>query len=57
MKWRSEEKRYTRARKAFLILPKTINGETRWMEWATWSERDYNRPGYFGWKPLCWEDA
>jgi hypothetical protein len=28
-----------RRRKGFLLLPKTIAGETRWLEWAEWVER------------------
>ena len=57
MKWRTEKERDTRTRKAFLILPKTIDGETRWLEWAVWTERNYNRPDYFGWKPVSWVAA
>ena len=30
----------------FLLLPKTINGETRWLEWATWRwETNYRWSG------------
>ena len=28
-----------RQRDGFLIFPKNINGEVRWMEWAVWSEQ------------------
>ena len=49
----------TRHRKGFLLLPKTINNETRWLEFAKWTEiyRCGNAPyvGYFsGWELLCW---
>ncbi len=33
MRWRKKRKLF-RIRKRFLFFPKTINGETRWLEWA-----------------------
>ena len=57
MKWLAAQTSDTRVCRRFLLLPKTINSETRWMEWASWAERDYNRPDYFGWKPMGWVSA
>ena len=36
MRWNTPEKVYTGTRviKRFLLFPRTINGETRWLEWA-----------------------
>ena len=43
----------------FLWLPKIINGQLRWLEWACWLEEcrlkinTANGP-LFNWVPLCW---
>lgn len=29
---------YMRIRRAFLLFPKCLDGEWRWLEWATWEE-------------------
>ncbi len=49
-----------RVRNAFLWLPKKIDGEWRWLEWAEWKEM-YYRPtgraaGYqkLKWRPYEW---
>jgi hypothetical protein len=49
-----------RERSAYLFVPKTIDGETRWLEDAKWKER-WDR-GYwelftvitYNWKPFYW---
>jgi hypothetical protein len=42
-----------RVRRDFLIWPKTIESETRWLEWACWVER--RRYGMYGhWLPERW---
>lgn len=38
-----------RERTWFLIFPKTINGETRWLEKATWTEKYH-----IGWDGGFW---
>jgi hypothetical protein len=47
MRWK-EKPRFNngdrRLRTAFLFFPKTINGETRWLETASWIEK------YFMWE-------
>lgn len=54
-----------RHRSGFLWLPKTIQGETRWLEFADWQETyqvDFRSMGYgvcvkVGiWAPTCWLD-
>ena len=35
-----------RIKSGFLIFPKTINGETRWLESATWIEYYYSKNGW-----------
>ena len=39
MRWKAPQVGDTRTRSGFLFLPKTINGETRWLERAEWTER------------------
>jgi len=39
-----------RERNKFLLLPRRIAGETRWLERAKWLE--YHNG--FGWMGLCW---
>lgn len=39
MKWIEPAKGETRMRFAFLLFPKTLNGETRWLCFARWEER------------------
>lgn len=41
----------TRVKSRFLLFPKQIDGECRWLEKATWSEI-YT---FMGWKPLHWD--
>ena len=48
-----------RTRSAFLFLPKYINGEWRWLEWARWAERLVSGPVLNGppvWDALSWAD-
>lgn len=45
----------TRERSGFLFFPKTINYETRWLEWARWEqERRDSFNGY--WLDTYWID-
>lgn len=63
MRWRPDAKLKQddlRERKGFLFLPKTIAGETRWLEFARWAEVYTNESpsraiGYY-WKPVCWRN-
>lgn len=45
-----------RVRVGFLWLPKKLNGEWRWLEYAAWSEEfvSYYEYGY-GWEARAWE--
>ncbi len=48
----------TRVRDGILIFPKTINGETRWLEWAMWNEElieiDIHGEKFYDWIPTRW---
>ncbi len=35
----SEDWPHTRVKRAFLVLPKSIGGDVRWLEWATWTDK------------------
>jgi len=40
MRWKTNKKmQYSREISAFLFFPLTINGETRWLEKASWVEK------------------
>ena len=45
----------TKKRKAFLIIPKTIGDESRWLEYAEWEEKCHAH-WYYGWEwvPTRW---
>lgn len=43
-----------RTRRGFLILPKKIGNEWRWLEWAIWRERLASNPYQYEWIPLWW---
>lgn len=47
-KYKREQLRTGELRKKsrFLFWPKTIDEETRWLEWVTWYERWRVKPGY-----------
>ena len=58
MRWRDEPAPKWgdwREREAFLILPRTIGGETRWLEWGEWEQR-YSQPydGDSDWVDVRW---
>ncbi len=39
-----------RTKRKFLLLPRTINHETRWLEWATWEDEYWVSKGsIIGW--------
>jgi hypothetical protein len=48
-----------RIRSGFLLFPKTIDNETRWLEWTKWLEEwtvvGYHEPSY-GWYARMWLD-
>jgi hypothetical protein len=47
-----------RKRRGFLLWPTTINGETRWLEWASWNEKAHRWYDGVGgglyWTRMCW---
>ena len=57
------EQNTLRMRKGFCFLPKTIRGETRWLEKATWEERATywvhaisEQDAGWSWVPIRWID-
>lgn len=46
-----------RVRDGFLLLPRTIGGEARWLERATWGEEYTSGYEWLGWEPICWLDG
>jgi hypothetical protein len=62
MKWRPKAplpEGCLRDRMAFLFLPMTINGETRWLERVRWCEQSIVEHLPYGkrrvtWKPISW---
>lgn len=59
MRWRAEPKPKDgeeRVISAFLWWPRTIGGETRWLETASW--RQWLEACFFDeWRDMRWEDA
>jgi hypothetical protein len=50
MKWTKPKNREQRDNRSFLLFPKNINGEVRWLEVASWHEwYDYDH-----WVPCYW---
>jgi hypothetical protein len=49
MRWM---KRTQRIKKRFLLIPKTIDGETRWFQFAKWEE-NYSKHWRL-WNPVMW---
>ena len=43
-----------RTRRGFLLLPKMIRDEIRWLEHATWRETYYIGYLWAGWLPFEW---
>lgn len=39
MRWKQRPQRQRRVKRRFLILPKCVNGEWRWLEVATYEQR------------------
>jgi len=60
MRWRKPKDGDTRFKKSFLLLPRTIQGVTRWLEMAKWEQRySYTGSWEFGdckwvWKDYIW---
>lgn len=55
MRWKQEEKDNSfRIRSGFLFFPKTINAETRWLEFAKWKETAAGSMFDSGWNEKCW---
>lgn len=46
-----------RTRTGFLLFPKEINGEVRWLEWATWREVAKSDWIDIEWEACHWIDA
>jgi len=54
MRWKLPEKGSDRIRKGFLFKPRCMNGEYRWLEFATWIQY-YDNYGTFGyWRDEEW---
>jgi len=48
----------TRVRHRFLLWPKSLDGETRWLECSWWREyRFYTWRGHYRWKAEKWSDC
>ena len=62
MRWKQKKtplRNNLRERSDFLLLPQTLNGITRWLEWATVLERkQLDKSGYHydEWYPQYWVD-
>ena len=67
MRWSSRQPKHgpvegdLRSRTAFLFFPKTIEGQTRWLEKASWTERyqwiwttSFSGSYWYGWVPISW---
>lgn len=56
MKWKDS---YTRVRRRFLLLPRCIDGEWRWLEFATWRQERWvsSLTGARYWDDVCWIDS
>jgi hypothetical protein len=64
MKWKKRISKYKqellagiRRKCKFLFIPKTINGETRWLEWAIWKEVNCHHRDGDEWEVAYWEDT
>lgn len=59
MRWREPKEDDRRCRVAFLLLPRSINGETRWLEWATWEQKSWRGAlsGRLWWDDYQWIDG
>jgi hypothetical protein len=60
MRWKDKMKAECVRVTEFLLFPKTIKGETRWLERATWIEKAVlwgNNRGeqWYRWEPIGWE--
>jgi hypothetical protein len=54
MKWKDKKIHKKRNKTRFLVFPKWIHGETRWLETATWEERHDDYPGFIGYRATKW---
>lgn len=54
MRFYQPENGATRINGGWCIFPKTIGGETRWMEWATWDEEYKSCKGGRHWVAVRW---
>lgn len=59
MRWKRPRKYDTRVIKRFLLLPRKLRGEVRWLEWAC-IEQEYNansrKVNRHGWLDTWWRD-
>ena len=56
MRWKPITDGTTRVKSGFLIFPKTIENETRWLEYARWEQRYFNCSGTRFWSTKRWID-
>lgn len=54
MKWEPRTRPSVRYRAGFLLFPREIDGEVRWLEWAAWKETRFNH-GF--WHEKQWIDS
>jgi len=57
MRWKRPKEGQRRIKSQFLLFPKTIRGETRWLEFASWEEAFFvGMTGYSWWGEMKWID-
>lgn len=57
MRWYKKTKPYDgeeRCMEGFLLFPKEIKGEVRWLEVAVYKEKFYKTKTFWGWKSIKW---
>lgn len=54
MRWRKPQNGDRRTVRKFLIIPRTIGGQTRWFEWATFVQ-EYHRNAVPQWVDVEWD--
>lgn len=56
MRWVEREVSNVRVRSGFLLFPKRIGKEWRWLEYTAWRERYAGACDYWWWEPVEWLD-
>ena len=54
MRWNTYKHGEIRIINTFLLFPKTINGETRWLEFALIKQQFHNYTCASVWDNICW---